>query len=709
MSAADRAPKATGSAVIDALADTRRDQLIESYEQDFQAGVDLPQRASVAVRAVEQRRLDLLAGLPLGDLSNKTCLDLGVGGQGFGHRFPALQGCARGIGVDFSLTALSASAEVSSPNCTYLTSRGDRIDLEDGSADLIHAGDRIERVENLELLLEEFHRILKPGGLLVLTTAQAEPEVPCTHTDEPSALLPAPSLPVPRRGLLARLARTPHKALKRLGQMVRANPGLRTLARLVKRRLLGVAAAMSGDGIPEHLGALSYPDLLRLLAPRFEIHLAHGYGGALGEPVPTFVDTTTASAWAAQFADRPEHARRIVLLARRRDDYRPRGRIIQQRHHHESLHIHYRGGPWEVTGLRRAMTGRLATGGEASWLTLPVEGTSLVLHFWSNPWGGEAVIDVEGVHRTVNLYHPGGGFKRIHIEGLAPGRHVLRIAGSRNRDPRSHGNQVIFYQAISYQARIAHCGLRIEKASNPQSQAPGWRLTPPRSPQEREQLRQRVFARQWFHTLDLGDGIVTPGCDPSPAKVGYLGLPERLDGLSVLDIGAYDGFFSFECERRGAERVVAADHFCWTYGGMATKDGFDIARAALGSRVEEKLIPVEDISPQTVGTFDLVLFLGVLYHAPDMVRYLRMVRSVCKQRVILETEVDALDYPLPAAVFYPGASLNNDASNFWGPNLACVESMLREVGFRKIERICVFNMVRRGSRPFHRVVYHAFV
>jgi tRNA (mo5U34)-methyltransferase len=218
-----------------------------------------------------------------------------------------------------------------------------------------------------------------------------------------------------------------------------------------------------------------------------------------------------------------------------------------------------------------------------------------------------------------------------------------------------------------------------------------------------------VFAREWFHTLDLGDGIVTPGCDPSAAKVGYLGLPERLDGLSVLDIGAYDGFFSFECERRGAARVLAADHFCWTYGGMATKDGFNIARAALGSRVEEKLIPVEEISPQTVGTFDLVLFLGVLYHAPDMVRYLRMVRSVCKQRVILETEVDALDYPQPAAVFYPGASLNNDASNFWGPNPACVEAMLREVGFRRIERLCVFNMVRRGNRPFHRVVYHAFV
>jgi tRNA (mo5U34)-methyltransferase len=260
------------------------------------------------------------------------------------------------------------------------------------------------------------------------------------------------------------------------------------------------------------------------------------------------------------------------------------------------------------------------------------------------------------------------------------------------------GNQVIFYQAIAY----GH------EDGRPQNGPPA-RVLPARSEAERARLRQRVAARPWFHTIDLGDGIVTPGCDNSPAKIAYLGLPERLDGMSVLDIGAYDGFFSFECERRGAARVVAADHFCWTYGGMATKEGFDLCKAALGSRVAEAFIPVEDISPERVGVFDLVLFLGVLYHAPDMVRYLRMVRSVCCGRVILETEVDAEDYPRPAAVFYPGNSLNNDASNFWGPNTACVEAMLREVGFRKVERVCTFNMVRRGNRPFHRAVFHAFV
>ncbi len=233
------------------------------------------------------------------------------------------------------------------------------------------------------------------------------------------------------------------------------------------------------------------------------------------------------------------------------------------------------------------------------------------------------------------------------------------------------------------------------------SVCPALDYPPPPHPDDLAALRRRVHARPWFHRIDLGNGIVTPGVDDTPQKLRFLHLPRRLDGLSVLDIGAYDGFFSFECERRGAAWVVAADHFCWTYGGMATREGFDLARAALRSRVEEVMIRVEDISPQTVGTFDLVLFLGVLYHAPDPLRYLRNVRSVCRGQLVLETHLDALDYPYPAAVFYPGAVLNNDSSNHWGPNPACVEAMLREVGFRLIKQVCTYH----GTRA----VYHAFV
>jgi tRNA (mo5U34)-methyltransferase len=183
-----------------------------------------------------------------------------------------------------------------------------------------------------------------------------------------------------------------------------------------------------------------------------------------------------------------------------------------------------------------------------------------------------------------------------------------------------------------------------------------------------DELKRRVFSRPWFHQIDLGNGIITPAADRSAEKLTYVDLPTDLAGKTVLDVGAWDGFFSFEAERRGAARVVAADYFCWTSTGMRDKQGFDIAQQAPGSRVEPVVIPVEEMSPEKLGTFDLVLFLGVLYHSQDPMRYLRIVRSLCKRQLILETHIDATDYPRPAMVFYPGATLNNDPSNFWGPN-----------------------------------------
>lgn len=198
------------------------------------------------------------------------------------------------------------------------------------------------------------------------------------------------------------------------------------------------------------------------------------------------------------------------------------------------------------------------------------------------------------------------------------------------------------------------------------------------------ELRAKVFSRPWFHKIDLGNGVVTPGVDDSPAKLKLMRIPESLTGKTVIDIGAYDGFFSFEAEKRGASRVLATDMYCWQGTGMGDGEGFKIAREALQSRVEAKLIAVEDISPATVGMFDVVLFLGVLYHAPDPLRYLRAARSVCRELLILETHYDALDYPRPAMVFYPGRTLNNDPSNFWGPNPRCVAEMLGEVGFRNV-------------------------
>ena len=219
----------------------------------------------------------------------------------------------------------------------------------------------------------------------------------------------------------------------------------------------------------------------------------------------------------------------------------------------------------------------------------------------------------------------------------------------------------------------------------------------------------------WWHRIDLGNGITTPGRDDSPTKLEQIKLPENLNGLSVLDIGAWDGFFSFECERRGARRVVALDKD-WDYPTIG-KRGFELARRVLGSKVEDVELDVRDISPERVGIFDLVLFLGVLYHKPHPLLALERVASVVGKQLILETHVDMSEHDRPVLAFYPEDECANDPTNWFGPNRAAVEAMLRVVGFRKVELMSSTPVVRKpgegyvrgaGKSQYGRMVFHAW-
>lgn len=203
-------------------------------------------------------------------------------------------------------------------------------------------------------------------------------------------------------------------------------------------------------------------------------------------------------------------------------------------------------------------------------------------------------------------------------------------------------------------------------------------------------MEARVSALRWYHTIDLGHGIVTPGVDDSRVRLMRLALPESLAGLSVLDIGAWDGFFSFEAEHRGASRVLAADWYAWRGPGWGTgrgKAGFELAREVLGSRVEDLDIDVMDLAPERVGMFDVVLFLGVLYHLRHPLFALERVASVTRNLLILETVVDMVGFRRPAAAFYPSRELGDDPTNWWGPNVAAVKGMLESVGFANVDAI----------------------
>ena len=92
-----------------------------------------------------------------------------------------------------------------------------------------------------------------------------------------------------------------------------------------------------------------------------------------------------------------------------------------------------------------------------------------------------------------------------------------------------------------------------------------------------------------------------------------------------------------------------------------------------------------DLSPETVGTFDVVLMLGILYHMKHPLLALEKVRSVTKERLIMSTFVDMTWWPKPAAAFYEGSEANRDPTNWWGPNPAAVVGMLRAAGFERVE------------------------
>ena len=204
---------------------------------------------------------------------------------------------------------------------------------------------------------------------------------------------------------------------------------------------------------------------------------------------------------------------------------------------------------------------------------------------------------------------------------------------------------------------------------------------------------------RWFHQIDLGNGAITPGVDASAQRLSRMKFPASLAGKSVLDVGAWDGFYSFEAERRGAADVLATDSYAWSGAGWSDKRGFEFAHRTLDSRVRSQQIDVMDLAPDAIGgMFDVVLFLGVLYHLRHPFLALERVASVTRMLLILETEVDNLFVPWPSLAFYPSTELNADPTNWFGPNAKAVEGMLRAVGFRRIETAWKSSLPRRVAR-----------
>jgi tRNA (mo5U34)-methyltransferase len=201
-----------------------------------------------------------------------------------------------------------------------------------------------------------------------------------------------------------------------------------------------------------------------------------------------------------------------------------------------------------------------------------------------------------------------------------------------------------------------------------------------------EEVSARIAAvPHWYHRIEVRPGIVTPGTNDARTVLEMLDLPADCRAMRALDLGTRDGFFAFELERRGAS-VVAVDY-------MSTADsGFAVAAELLGSRVTYLQRNLYELTATELGTFDIVLFLGVLYHLPDPLGALRVVRDLARRRMYLETVV--LDFGsetdhLPLMRFFAGSSWAGDPTNYWGPNRRCVEEMLGETEFA-VQRVTRF-------------------
>ncbi len=224
-----------------------------------------------------------------------------------------------------------------------------------------------------------------------------------------------------------------------------------------------------------------------------------------------------------------------------------------------------------------------------------------------------------------------------------------------------------------------------------------------------------------FHSpIDFGNGLISKPYLVQrrfKRRLKLLQIPADLNGKSGRDIGAWDGYFAFEFERRGAKRVVAIDKYAF---GSRAIDCFKLARDYFGSKVEYHALDALDLSPE-IGKFDLVFCAGLLYHLRYPLKTLEAIRSVTEGQLILETNslIPGGHEGGPMMTFFPGDDRTIESRWNYGafPTEGWLLAALQAAGFSKTEVIyrpsfktlkklaaLVTNKPRRG-----RLIVHARV
>ena len=203
----------------------------------------------------------------------------------------------------------------------------------------------------------------------------------------------------------------------------------------------------------------------------------------------------------------------------------------------------------------------------------------------------------------------------------------------------------------------------------------------------------------WFHTfsLDHSDELYTPGV-ARDHRYRIPALPEDFSGMSVLDVGTFDGFYAFLAEARGARRVVAVDneqYRVWVKSRWGVEleggEGFTAIRELLHSTVEYRRLNAFDLD-QLGETFDFILCFGILHRVDNPMGLLKVLRRClsAEGRVLLETYGSAdrtLDAPAATHAYEAGEVYARDDFVYWGFTPAGLDAMACHAEFEGFELI----------------------
>jgi SAM-dependent methyltransferase len=253
----------------------------------------------------------------------------------------------------------------------------------------------------------------------------------------------------------------------------------------------------------------------------------------------------------------------------------------------------------------------------------------------------------------------------------------------------------------------------------------------------------------WYHTIDLGDGLITPGLYDYRATLPAFDFPENMQGMTVLDVGSATGFFAFEFERRGA-RVVSTelpslrdlDRFpgqsvensLRKIERMIFPDGLDLesmrrgdserelyrclldgpfqfCRHRLASKVERCYSTVYDLTLENLEVpqgFDLIFVGDVLVHTLYPLRALAALAPLCRGQLVFAQMLPDGPQDPPAMMYVGGGDPEEDHISWWLPNRSCLMQMLTKLGFAVVEEVGWHSgILDPGGHPFQRIILRA--